>query len=110
MRRAVLLSALLVTALACRKEPAPPRKAAAPPPPSPEVTKAARPARPVIFIGLDGADWELLDDYMAAGVLPNLKAPASSGRPGRLKAINPPLPPLVWTTIMTGASPLDHGI
>src|SRR4051812_42381242 len=110
MRRAVLLSALLVTALACRKEPPPPRKVAAPPPPLPEVTKAARPARPVIFVGLDGADWELLDDYMASGVMPNLKALASSGRTGTLKTINPPLSPLVWTTMMTGASPLDHGI
>jgi tetratricopeptide (TPR) repeat protein len=111
MRRAVLLlSALLVTALACHKESAPPRKAAAPPPPMPEVTKASRPAQPVIFVGLDGADWELLDDYMAAGVMPNLKALARSGRTGTLKTINPPLSPLVWTTMMTGASPLDHGI
>ncbi|MFL6262851.1 MAG: alkaline phosphatase family protein [Thermoanaerobaculia bacterium] len=112
MRRAVLLlSALLVTALACRKESAPPRKAAAPPPPPmPEVTKASRPARPVIFVGLDGADWELLDDYMASGVMPNLAALARSGRAGTLRTINPPLSPLVWTTMMTGASPLDHGI
>ena len=110
MRRAVLLSALLVTALACHKDSAPPRKAAAPPPPMPEVTRASRPARPVIFIGLDGADWELLDDYMASGVMPNLAALARSGRTGTLKTINPPLSPLVWTTMMTGASPLDHGI
>ncbi|HEY2292523.1 MAG TPA: alkaline phosphatase family protein [Thermoanaerobaculia bacterium] len=110
MRRSVLLSALLVTALACRKEPPPPRKAAAPPPPRPEVTRAARPARPVIFVGLDGADWDLLDDYMASGVMPNLAALARSGRTGTLKTINPPLSPLVWTTMMTGASPLDHGI
>ena len=37
----------------------------------------ARPAaadakRPVIFIGLDGADWQLLDDYTANGTMPNL--------------------------------------
>jgi tetratricopeptide (TPR) repeat protein len=64
----------------------------------------------VIFVGLDGADWELLDDYMASGVMPNLKALAGAGRTGTLKTINPPLSPLVWTTMMTGASPLDHGI
>jgi tetratricopeptide (TPR) repeat protein len=110
MRRAVLLLLAVLTALACRKAPAPPRKAAAPPPPLPEVTKASRPARPVIFVGLDGADWELLDDYMASGVMPNLAALARSGRTGTLKTINPPLSPLVWTTMMTGASPLDHGI
>jgi len=112
MRRAVLFFAvLLLTALACRKAPAPAPKAALPPPPPlPEVTRASRPARPVIFIGLDGADWELLDDYMASGVMPNLATLARSGRTGTLKTINPPLSPLVWTTMMTGASPLDHGI
>src|SRR5436305_13903433 len=111
MRRAVLLlSALLATSLACHKEAPPPRKAAAPPPPIPEVTRAARPARPVIFIGLDGADWELLDDYMASGVMPNLAALTRGGRTGTLKTIQPPLSPLVWTTMMTGTSPLEHGI
>ncbi len=110
MRRAVLLVLAVLTVLACRKEPPPPRKAGAPPPPLPEVTEASRPARPVIFVGLDGADWELLDDYMASGVMPNLKALAGAGRTGTLKTINPPLSPLVWTTMMTGASPLDHGI
>ncbi|HET9210768.1 MAG TPA: alkaline phosphatase family protein, partial [Thermoanaerobaculia bacterium] len=112
MRRAVLLlSALLAASIACHKEAPPPRKAALPPPPPrPEVTRASRPARPVIFVGLDGADWELLDDYMASGVMPNLAALARSGRTGTLKTINPPLSPLVWTTMMTGASPLDHGI
>jgi Flp pilus assembly protein TadD len=111
MRRlSFLLVLLLVTALACRKAPAPPRKAGAPPPPTPEVVQAARAARPVIFVGLDGADWELLDDYMASGVMPNLAALAKGGRTGTLKTIQPPLSPLVWTTMMTGTSPLQHGI
>jgi tetratricopeptide (TPR) repeat protein len=113
MRRTLFFSVLLVTALACRKEAAV-RKASsplAPPPPSPEITRASREeAAPVLFVGLDGADWELLDDYMAAGVMPNLAALAREGRTGTLKTLNPPLSPLVWTTMMTGASPLDHGI
>ena len=32
------------------------------------------PRRPVIFLGLDAADWSLLDDYIARGVMPNLAA------------------------------------
>lgn len=106
-----LLSALLATALACRKEPAPAPKPGAPPPPAPEIARAARETtHPVIFVGLDGADWELLDDYMAAGTMPNLAALAREGRTATLKTIQPPLSPLVWTTMMTGASPLEHGI
>ncbi|HEY0512593.1 MAG TPA: alkaline phosphatase family protein [Thermoanaerobaculia bacterium] len=112
MRHRLLLPVLLLAALACRKAPAPGRHAAAPPPPppAPEIAEAARQARPVIFVGLDGADWELLDDLMASGAMPNLAALARSGRTGTLKTLHPPLSPLVWTTMMTGVSPLEHGI
>jgi Flp pilus assembly protein TadD len=70
----------------------------------------ARAGRPVIFVGLDGADWELLDEYAASGVMPNLAALVAEGAGGVLETIQPPLSPLVWTTMMTGASPLAHGI
>jgi len=80
------------------------------PPPAPEIARAVRRARPVLFVGLDGADWELLDGYMASGVMPNLAALAREGRTGVLATIHPPLSPLVWTTMMTGTSPLEHGI
>lgn len=65
---------------------------------------------PVLFVGLDGADWQLLDPYLRNGVMPNLAALAKEGRTGVLTTIQPPLSPLVWTTMMTGASPLEHGI
>ncbi|HEV8581824.1 MAG TPA: alkaline phosphatase family protein [Thermoanaerobaculia bacterium] len=110
MRRPVLLCALLV-ALACRKAPEPSRQAKTPPPsPAPEIARAVRQARPVLFVGLDGADWELLDDYMASGVMPNLAGLVREGRTGVLSTLHPPLSPLVWTTMMTGTSPLEHGI
>src|SRR5712692_1045279 len=67
-------------------------------------------ARPVLFIGLDGADWQLLDDYMARGAMPNLAALVREGTSGILETIHPPRSPLVWTTMMTGVGPLDHGI
>jgi len=67
-------------------------------------------AKKVLFVGLDGADWQLLDGYMASGIMPNLAALAREGRTGRLTTIQPPLSPLVWTTMMTGVSPLEHGI
>lgn len=72
---------------------------------------APRPAeRKVLFVGLDGADWQLLDRYMAAGAMPNLAALVREGRSGVLRTLQPPLSPLLWTTMMTGRSPLDHGI
>lgn len=73
-----------------------------------EAPEAAR--RKVIFVGLDGADWQLLDGYMESGVMPNLAALVREGRTGTLATIHPPLSPLVWTTMMTGVSPLEHGV
>ncbi len=66
--------------------------------------------RSVLFIGLDGADWQFLDPLIARGAMPNLAALVAAGRPGVLHTLNPPLSPLVWTTMMTGVSPLAHGI
>ena len=66
--------------------------------------------RPVLFVGWDGADWQLLDTYLAAGTMPNLAALVREGRSGVLSTLHPPLSPLVWTTMMTGVSPVEHGI
>jgi tetratricopeptide (TPR) repeat protein len=64
----------------------------------------------VIVIGLDGADWQLLDGYVAAGRMPNLASLLREGRAGVLRTIKPPLSPLIWTTMVTGVSPLQHRI
>jgi tetratricopeptide (TPR) repeat protein len=64
----------------------------------------------VIFIGLDGADWHLLDRYMADGTMPNLARIVRKGEKRTLMTQHPPLSPLVWTTMMTGVDPLRHRI
>ena len=64
----------------------------------------------VIFIGLDGADWQLLDRYMADGTMPNLARIVRDGERRVLMTQHPPLSPLVWTTMMTGVGPLEHRI
>jgi tetratricopeptide (TPR) repeat protein len=64
----------------------------------------------VIVIGLDGADWQLLDAYVAAGQMPHLARLLREGRSGVLRSLKPPLSPLVWTTMVTGLGPLRHRI
>ncbi|SRR5581483_5082972 len=64
----------------------------------------------VVFIGLDGADWQLLDRFMAGGTMPNLLSIVHAGEKRVMLTQHPPLSPLVWTTMMTGVSPLDHRI
>ncbi len=76
----------------------------------PEVARHARPARPLLFIGLDGADWQQLDRYTAAGAMPELARLVREGRSGALLTQQPPLSPLLWTSMMTGRGPLEHGV
>ncbi len=110
-RRPVLLLLLVLgTGLAACRQRSVPAAGPGDLPVVQEIAGAAQKGRPVLFVGLDGADWQLLDAYMQAGILPNLAALAREGLPGVLTTIQPPLSPLVWTTEMTGVSPLAHGI
>ncbi len=76
----------------------------------PAVTGVTTPGRRVIFVGLDGADWSLLDEYVANGTMPTLARLVREGTSGTVATLHPPLSPLVWTTMMTGASPLEHRV
>lgn len=70
----------------------------------------ARHEKRVIFIGLDGADWRLLDPFVADGTMPRLGEILQRAERRVLLTQHPPLSPLVWTTMMTGVSPLKHRI
>ncbi|MBK5260214.1 MAG: alkaline phosphatase family protein [Thermoanaerobaculia bacterium] len=78
--------------------------------PVPAIVSTATKQPPVIFIGLDGADWQLLDRYITAGAMPNLARLVREGSSGVLESEHPPLSPLLWTSMMTGESPLEHEI
>lgn len=82
---------------------------------SPLAAEAKKPAggtvRPkVIFVGWDGADWSLLDRLMQEGRLPNLSAIVANGRTWELASFQPMASPLVWNTMVTGRTPVDHGV
>jgi len=64
----------------------------------------------VLLIGLDGADWNILDPLIEAGRLPNLARLSRTGVRGRLHSITPMLSPVIWTSIATGVLPGRHGI
>lgn len=99
MRRRLLILLLGLAAAGCSRERAQQR---------PQATQA--PVRRVLFVGLDGADWQLLDRFVADGTMPNLAQLVREGERGPLRTQHPPLSPLVWTTMMTGVSPLEHRI
>ena len=65
---------------------------------------------PILFIGLDGADWQQLEPLLARGAMPHLAALRAGAAWGELETEVPTLSPLLWTSIVTGLSPVDHGI
>ena len=69
-----------------------------------------RAARRVVVVGLDGADWELLEPLTRRGFMPNLARLMAAGSWGGLESLTPILSPLIWTTMATGVSPDEHGI
>lgn len=72
--------------------------------------RPAKVGRKLLLLGLDGADWKLIDPLLEAGRLPNLQRLISRGTRAPLKTARPCLSPLIWTTIATGVGPLKHGI
>ena len=110
---ALAVSAAITASIACNPAAPPPSRERTPgaAPSVPDISRAVQPSgRPVIVLGLDAADWSLLDGYMARGVMPVLSRLTAEGTSGHLKTISPALSPLIWTTMLTGTSPLEHGV
>lgn len=68
------------------------------------------PGSRLMVIGLDGADWRVIDPLLRAGQLPTLAKLIQDGVRARLKSVDPILSPVVWTTAATGFLPSEHGI
>jgi len=64
----------------------------------------------VVLLGLDGADWQILDPLIAAGRVPTLAKLKRSGAWANLRSMDPMLSPLLWTTLATGKPPEEHGV
>lgn len=71
---------------------------------------SAVPGPRVVLVGWDGADWKLLDPLLKEGRLPNLAGIIARGRTWDLDTYQPMASPLIWTTIATGRTPVDHGV
>jgi hypothetical protein len=96
-------AAALAVPLALRPEPRPPA------PPIPVQLEAGRPSRRVVVVGIDGlspADVTVAGD----GEAPAFVRLARAGAFGPLATLRPTEGPPIWTTLMTGRLPRDHGI
>jgi len=64
----------------------------------------------VVLIGWDAADWALINPLLDAGLMPNLRSLVERGVMGKIETLQPPLSPLLWTSIATGKTADQHGI
>lgn len=64
----------------------------------------------LLVIGLDGASWDYIDPLIERGDLPNIQRLVETGVRGPLATIRPTRSPALWTTVVTGKRPQEHGI
>src|SRR6185503_9377083 len=98
---AALAAALAAGAPGCRR---------AAPAASPAGPAAAGPARKILLVGLDAADWAAIDPLVAQGKLPTFARLLGAGKAATLVSTPPLVSPIIWTTIATGRPPDEHGV
>jgi hypothetical protein len=97
-------AAAVVAPLALRPEPAQPA------PPIPVRLDAQRPARRLVVVGIDGLGPADVQPDAAGGHIPPLARLVRRGAFGPLETLEPTEGPPIWTTMLTGRLPRDHGI
>jgi predicted AlkP superfamily phosphohydrolase/phosphomutase len=65
--------------------------------------------RPLVVVGIDGAEWDVIRQLWGEGKLPHLKAIAERGVTETLRT-RYGSSPVIWTTIATGREARVHGI
>jgi predicted AlkP superfamily phosphohydrolase/phosphomutase/tetratricopeptide (TPR) repeat protein len=66
--------------------------------------------RKILLIGWDAADWKVINPLMDAGYMPTLNKLVEGGVVGNIATLDPPLSPMLWTSIATGKTADKHGI
>jgi predicted AlkP superfamily phosphohydrolase/phosphomutase len=63
-----------------------------------------------MLIGWDAADWNAMNPLLQQGKLPGVAALMSQGVHSKLATLDPPISPMLWTSVATSAWPSKHGI
>ena len=64
----------------------------------------------VLLIGWDAADWKIINPLLEKGQMPALDKLINDGVMGNIATLNPPLSPMLWTSIATGKRAYKHGM
>lgn len=71
---------------------------------------ATRSPRKVVFIGIDGACWNIINPLIDEGILPAFARLKSGGASGVLRSVDCYVSPPAWTSMMTGYKPERSGV
>jgi predicted AlkP superfamily phosphohydrolase/phosphomutase len=78
---------------------------------TPQATPSQKAAKPrVILLGVNGMEWDFVRPLLLRGEMPNLARVIEQGAHGKLKTVNAPNCPRVYTTIATSTTPEENGI
>jgi predicted AlkP superfamily phosphohydrolase/phosphomutase len=64
----------------------------------------------LIVLALDGVTFDLIEPWVAQGLLPNLAKLIKSGAYGRMASTIPPITGAAWSTFQTGLNPGKHSV
>ncbi|TND07611.1 MAG: hypothetical protein FD123_3163 [Bacteroidetes bacterium] len=64
----------------------------------------------VLLIGWDAADWKIIRPLLDSGQMPALQRLVENGVMGNIATLDPPLSPMLWTSIASGMTADRHGI
>ncbi|MCK6639678.1 MAG: alkaline phosphatase family protein [Bacteroidia bacterium] len=70
----------------------------------------AKGKRKVILLGWDAADWKIINPLLESGKMPALASLIKRGCSGHIATMDPPLSPMLWTSIASGHTADKHGI
>ena len=73
-------------------------------------TQSTKPKPRVVVIGVNGMEWDILRPLLVKGELPNLSKVIKKGTYGKLRTVDAPNCPRVYTTIFTSTKPDEHGV
>lgn len=65
---------------------------------------------PIIVLGWDGAEWDIIETLCEAKEMPHLQALRACGSEAHIASLQPMLSPLLWTSVATGKRAHEHGV
>lgn len=72
--------------------------------------QSSKPKPRVVVVGVNGMEWDIIRPLLLKGELPNLSKVIKNGTYGKLRTVDAPNCPRVYSTMFTSTKPEEHGV